>query len=88
MWARPELGIRRRTEDPGRVAAGGIANVIPIRGKRLPLERNDFAHLWRRAIASPRLHQLAALVEQIATPIGGLNLVADRMGKRCLAYLV
>jgi hypothetical protein len=50
---------------------------------------HDFALFrWRRCtVPRPRIHQPAALFEQIAAPIGGLNLVAfgvreRRFGKR------
>jgi hypothetical protein len=50
---------------------------------------HDFALFrWRRCtVPRPRIHQPAALFEQITAPIGGLNLVAfgvreRRFGKR------
>src|SRR5215470_3145337 len=39
---------------------------------------------WRGAEPRPSLHQLPALLEQIAAPVGGLDLVADGMGQRHL----
>src|SRR5688572_20887104 len=35
---------------------------------------------WRHVVG-PRLHELAALGEQVAAPVGGLGLVLDRMGE-------
>src|SRR5215831_12610914 len=36
------------------------------------------------AVRCPGVHQLAALVEQVATPVGGLHGVRDRVGERHL----
>ena len=74
-----------------RFALFGVAKIIHRRKKvekvgsvcRAPIDRH---HLRRdslsRAERRPRLHQLAALLEQIAALVGALNAVADRMGKR------
>ena len=40
------------------------------------------------AIIGPILHQAAALLEQVAASIGGLNGVADRVRKRLLYDMV
>jgi len=43
--------------------------------------------LRRCAEIGPRLHQFASLLEQIAPPVGGLDLVLDCMGERHLDHL-
>ena len=42
----------------------------------------------RRAIRGPGVHQLAALVEQIAAPVGRFGLVLDHMCKCGLANFI
>ena len=47
-----------------------------------------FAPLRGSQNCGPRLHELAALLELVAAPVGGFGLVADAMGERMLAGLM
>jgi len=56
----------------------------PVLSARTPGEPNDFAlrGLFAVAVGSQCLSELPPLLEQVAAPVGRLDLVADRMHER------
>src|SRR5262249_5136834 len=66
------------------------ASSPPFLAQSSPLHRHDPAVLGRRSlrtVARPCVHQLAALLEHVATPVRGFDLAPDDMRQRHLGNL-